>query len=186
MFYKCVSLRLHIHHFTANSGQIAQFVTRLNLSATWCTSSLYAVVRMKPCLWTSAERVYYGLEQFVSVSNFKGSGVQFLVSSMCGSVHQSFHSILPLTIHGRSGDNQIVGSSAPVASRWLWPGNRTFLEVSSMVVTWWIVTFLSSDNRCLVHGSKLGSIEADWVGTMTPTSPGQEHVGHGYLNSRLL
>ena len=22
---------------------------------------------------------------------------------------------------------------------WLWPGNRTFLEVSSMVVTWWIV-----------------------------------------------
>ena len=24
---------------------------------------------------------------------------------------------------------------------WLWPGNRIFLEVASMVVTWWIVAF---------------------------------------------
>ena len=31
--------------------------------------------------------------------------------------------------------------SVPVVSRWLWPGNRTFLEVASMVVTWWIVAF---------------------------------------------
>ena len=44
----------------------------------------------------------------------------------------------------RSGDNQSVGSSALVVSRWLWPGNRTFLEVASMVVTWWIVTFWCS------------------------------------------
>ena len=29
-----------------------------------------------------------------------------------------------------------------MVSRWLWPGNRTFLEVASMVViTWWIVAF---------------------------------------------
>ena len=26
-----------------------------------------------------------------------------------------------------------------MVSRWLWPGNRTFLEVASMVVAWWIV-----------------------------------------------
>ena len=37
-----------------------------------------------------------------------------------------------------------VRSSAPVVSRWLWPGKRTFLEVVSMVVTWWIVAFLPS------------------------------------------
>ena len=35
-------------------------------------------------------------------------------------------------------------SSAPVVSRWLWPGNRTFLEVISIVVTWWIVAVLPS------------------------------------------
>ena len=28
-----------------------------------------------------------------------------------------------------------VGSSVPVVSRWLWPGNRTFLEVASMVLS---------------------------------------------------
>ena len=46
--------------------------------------------------------------------------------------------------HWRSGDNQSVGSSTPVVSRWLWPGNRTFLEVVSMVVSWWIAAFLPS------------------------------------------
>ena len=54
-----------------------------------------------------------------------------------------------------SSDNQSVGSSALVVSRWLWPGNITFLEVASMVViyfrnrsrgrvwvvTWWIAFF---------------------------------------------
>ena len=29
-----------------------------------------------------------------------------------------------------------VRSSAPVVSRWLWPGNRTLLEVASIVVNW--------------------------------------------------
>ena len=37
-----------------------------------------------------------------------------------------------------------VRSSTPVVSRWLWPGNRSFLEVASMVVTWWIAAFLRS------------------------------------------
>ena len=32
-----------------------------------------------------------------------------------------------------------------MVSRWLGPGNRTFLEVASMVVTWWIVAFLPSE-----------------------------------------
>ena len=44
-----------------------------------------------------------------------------------------------------SFDNQSVRSSAPVVSRWLWPGNRTFLEVASVVVTWWIMAFLHTE-----------------------------------------
>ena len=36
------------------------------------------------------------------------------------------------------------GSSATVVSSWLRPGNRTFFDVASMVVTWWIVAFLRS------------------------------------------
>ena len=32
-----------------------------------------------------------------------------------------------------------------MGSSWLWPGKRTFLEVASMVVARWIVTFLPSD-----------------------------------------
>ena len=39
------------------------------------------------------------------------------------------------------GDTQSVRSSALVVSRWLWPGNRTLLEVDSMVVSWWMVSF---------------------------------------------
>ena len=35
----------------------------------------------------------------------------------------------------RSGDYQSVGSSVPVVGRWLRLGNRTFLEVASIVVT---------------------------------------------------
>ena len=30
---------------------------------------------------------------------------------------------------------------------WLWPENTTFLEVTSMVVTWWIVAFLRRVHR---------------------------------------
>ena len=44
----------------------------------------------------------------------------------------------------REGENLSEGSSVPVVSRWLWPGNWTFLKVASMVVTWWIVAFLLS------------------------------------------
>ena len=43
-----------------------------------------------------------------------------------------------------SDDNESFGSSVLVVSRWLWLWNRTFLEVSSMVVTWWIVAFWRS------------------------------------------
>ena len=32
-----------------------------------------------------------------------------------------------------------------LAGWWLWPGNRTFVEVANMVVSWWIVTFLCSE-----------------------------------------
>ena len=34
---------------------------------------------------------------------------------------------------------------------WLLPGNRTFLEVASIVVTWWIVAFLPSDDSIPVQ-----------------------------------
>ena len=40
------------------------------------------------------------------------------------------------------------GSSVPVVTRWLWPGNRTFLEVASMVVTWWRMAFFA---QCTFH-----------------------------------
>ena len=39
------------------------------------------------------------------------------------------------------GDNQNVGSSTLMVNRQLGPGNRTFLQVASMVVTWWILAF---------------------------------------------
>ena len=41
-----------------------------------------------------------------------------------------------------------------MVSRWLWPGNRTFLEVDSMVVTWWIVAFwrcVCVYNMCVIN-----------------------------------
>ena len=49
-----------------------------------------------------------------------------------------------LALHFNITLNQCVRSSVPVVSRWLIPGNRTFLEVASMGVTWWIVAFLHS------------------------------------------
>ena len=45
------------------------------------------------------------------------------------------------------------GSSVLVVNRWLWPANNTFLEVASMVVTWWIVAFLYS--VCYVDRSSI-------------------------------
>ena len=42
---------------------------------------------------------------------------------------------------------------------WLWPGNRTFLKVASMLVTWWIVAFLRSEGKndpaLTVHSTKI-------------------------------
>ena len=58
------------------------------------------------------------------------------------------------------GDYQIEGSSAPVVSRWLGGGNRTFLEAASMVVSWWLVAFLRcvtsrDEHDCLSNCPKL-------------------------------
>ena len=41
----------------------------------------------------------------------------------------------PSLARWRLGDNQSVRSSVLVVSRWLWPGNRTFLEVA---IAWWL------------------------------------------------
>ena len=49
----------------------------------------------------------------------------------------------------------ISESSVLVVSRWLWPGNRTCLEVASTVVTWWILAFLRSDLRLVSVGGML-------------------------------
>ena len=50
------------------------------------------------------------------------------------------------TIHKVTTMLASEGSSVPVVSRWLWPRNRTFLEVASMVVTLSIVAFLQCNN----------------------------------------
>ena len=63
--------------------------------------------------------------------------------------------------HWRTGDNQSVRSSAPVVSRWLWPGNRTFLEVASMVVTWWIVAFLPNGSYGKLRVNRFSEWERD-------------------------
>ena len=66
-----------------------------------------------------------------------------------------------------SGDNQSAGSSLPGVSRWLWPGNKTFLDVASMVVTWWIVaclcTCILSVNICqLLYLSPASRVSDGW------------------------
>ena len=58
-----------------------------------------------------------------------------------GTDDQTFWS-LPFDYH-RVIDNS-VGQAILVVSRWLWPGNKKFLEMACMVVTWWIVAFLCS------------------------------------------
>ena len=44
------------------------------------------------------------------------------------------------------GNNSRVRSSAPVVSRWLWPGSRTGLEVDTMAFSWWMEALV----RCQV------------------------------------
>ena len=72
------------------------------------------------------------------------SGLQMTPPSLPGTENPEKHGspdfILILSTR-LSGDNQCAGSSAPLVSRWLGPGNRTFLEVASMAVSWWIVAF---------------------------------------------
>ena len=57
-----------------------------------------------------------------------------------------------------------------MVGRWLWPGNRTFLEVASLVVTWWIAAFLcsatlSSDQLNLLGYSRVWVEEINPLGT---------------------
>ena len=41
---------------------------------------------------------------------------------------------------------EILFTTDAIALLWLWSGNKTFLEVASMVVTWWTVFFWCSVN----------------------------------------
>ena len=64
-----------------------------------------------------------------------------------------------------------------MVSRWLWPGNKTFLEVASVVVTWWIVSFLCSASD-LEWLSGMEDESITWV--LSPVSV--ECVRHGRIN----
>ena len=52
-------------------------------------------------------------------------------------------SVTSVCLSASEGDNQSVWSSSLEVNRWLPPGNRTFLEVASMVIPWWIVGFFA-------------------------------------------
>ena len=51
------------------------------------------------------------------------------------------------------GNNQSEGSSVTMISRWLWSGNRAFLEVASMVASLGIVAFWPSETGCSLNPS---------------------------------
>ena len=60
---------------------------------------------------------------------------------------------LHFNYHPRAGasrhDNLSVGSSAPVEFAGGYrPGNRTFLEMDSMVASWWIMDFFLPSEEC--------------------------------------
>ena len=75
--------------------------------------------------------------------------VIFLDCSCCPSLRTVTDHNLCTLIIARPPANK--GSSVPVVSRWLGLGNRTFLEVASMVGNWWIVAFLLSGNPGWKH-----------------------------------
>ena len=70
----------------------------------------------------------------------------------------------------RLGNNQNVRSSALVVSRWLWPGNKTVLEVASMVGTWWTVAFLQSVCMHYVLYVNIASPLAMWRRASSPVA----------------
>ena len=108
------------------------------------TGHYFYSMKLKPCL------------------NWRASDVKFCVDTalttsknvlLPGHNHLLTTSADDLTHHlsASEGDNQSVGSSVLVVSRWLWLGKGTFFEVASMVVTWWIVAFLRSVNQNVRH-----------------------------------
>ena len=74
------------------------------------------------------------------------------------------------------------GSSVPVITRWLWPGNRAFLEVANMVVTWRITAFWhtglcnfqGTQHKCLnqVHDTNI------WLMNHIPVGPNRINLIH--------
>ena len=64
-----------------------------------------------------------------------------------------------------SGDYQRVESSVLVVGRWLWSGNRTFLELASVVVIWWIMAFFAQ--CCDMHGvDKMKALHWFWLSSV--------------------
>ena len=70
------------------------------------------------------------------------------------------------TISEGGTSNQSFGSSAQVVSRWLGPGNRTFLEV----VSWWIVAFCPVILTTEVWGEYISN-DLDLISTVPRSRP---------------
>ena len=121
---------------TKNSSKIVVELSKMvnlpaDLSFPWLSfSKLYFTRLQKRCItWCFECSVKFGevflcnwcRQRSFSCSSEKSYGLM--------TRHFNYHP------HWHSGDNQSVGSPVPVVRRWLWPGNRTFLEVASMIVT---------------------------------------------------
>ena len=77
----------------------------------------------------------------VTSKNVLFPGHNHLLTTGAGNHWMTLH--FDYRLSASEHDSKCEGSSSPVVSRWLGPGNRTFLEVDSMVVTWWIVAFFA-------------------------------------------
>ena len=97
-------------------------------------------------LFTQSE-MNNSLNIFSWINNFRQMyALKGVITAQKGDYPPDIHHASHLT-----GENQCRVISTGF-SRWLWPGNRTFLEVAITVVTWWIVAFLPS---VYDHGSRL-------------------------------
>ena len=109
------------------------------------------------CLWGVKNEELLLINCFASISRFTHSAKNTIhpVTTMLSATKNGLfpgHKLLTTGANHRcwwpSADTLVIawapvseGSSAPMVSRWLRPGNRTLLEVDSMVVSWWIVFF---------------------------------------------
>ena len=104
-------------------------------------SILWRILCRGISFWKCTEFSPQGIRLYKSEFQYQQIVVKFFTARKSHYPSGNRHLI---TRHWHSGNNQSVGSSVLVVSRWLWPGNRTFMEVASMVVGWWILAFSHS------------------------------------------